>query len=72
MDCQGKFEHFLHVLLYWHLYLSMVRRFLNKFVFSWSDMAEVLLGFFKGGAVSFLWFLFFINFQNEPLTGVGK
>jgi len=34
-------------------------------------MARVLLGLFKGGTMSFILVLFFIDFHKEPLTGVS-
>jgi len=34
-------------------------------------MARVLLGFVKGGTISFLLVLFFIDFHKESLAGVS-
>jgi len=34
-------------------------------------MARVLLGYVKGGTMSFLLVLLFIDFHKEPLTGVS-
>jgi hypothetical protein len=43
----------------------------NKFAFSLSVMAKVLLRFVKEGTKSFLLVLFFIDFHKELLTGVN-